>query len=119
MKKINDPKTKLYLTIGIIIFIIIVIWLLNFKKIIQSDVTQQNNNLEQEWQNVNKNFNDILIDFNELKHSFKQPTTTTEKIQNTIKLTPDQLEKTIKNLNLSTSTPSTTDITLPVDEKIN
>ncbi len=114
MQKINDPKTKLYLTISIIVFIIIIIWLLNFKNIIQSNNNyhHNNDNLKKEWQDVDKNFNDILIDLKQLKYSFKQSTSTTEKIQNTIKLTPDQLKNAIKNLNISSTTTSTIDTQL-------
>jgi len=109
MELINNPKIKLYLIIGIIVLLIVIAWVLNFKNIIQTNNTQ-NNDLGKEWQNVSKNFNDILINFNELKHSFKQPTTTTEKIQNTVKLTPNQLKNVMENLNLSSTTASTTEI---------
>jgi len=115
MELINNPKIKLYLIIGIIVLIIIIAWLINFKNIIQTDKVQ-NNNLGENWQDLNKKFDTVLINFEEIKHSFKQSTTTTKKIQNTIEITPNQLENIIENLNLSSSTASTTDISLPINK---
>jgi len=109
--KSTDNKTKFYLTIGTIVTIIIVAWFLNLKNIIQpnnSEKTDQNSELNQNWQQLTKDFNTAIDSFQEIKESLTQaPTSSTIELQNATSITPNQLETVIKNLNLASSTTST------------
>jgi predicted PurR-regulated permease PerM len=114
MNPTDKNKTKMYLTIGIITIVILIAWLLNFKNIIQKNSNTQNPEIEQNWHQITQDFNPVINNFQNIKQRFKQaPTSSIDNLQNSAKILPNQLKNIIENINLSSSTPSTTQSQLP------
>jgi len=106
----QNPRTKLYLIMGITMVIIFVVWVITLAHTLSSSTSQNDiipsatENLEPLKEKISQIFTEIKV----LKGSIvdQASTSTSDTLQNTIKINPDNLNEIIERLTIATSTPT-------------
>ncbi len=113
---INSQKTKFYLSIGLIMTIIIIAWIINLDKTLNTSQSAKESNkesiykpsLKQNWQQITNDVNDLYKNIKDLNNSYQSPTDSAETIQQAVQLSPDELENLVQNIKVKASTTTTT-----------
>jgi len=97
----RNPQLKMYLTLISLSLIIIIAWAFNLKKSIQANQSSQTEdvffiNLNNNWQQVNKNLNHLYSQFKQKANPISQAATSSDQLlQPVIQLDPEHLNNLI------------------------
>lgn len=111
---LNNPKTKMYFSIALTMAVIFTVWIVTLVHTLKKSTV--NNTKDKSISSNLKPLEDklavLLDDIESLKTVLSQPATTTgASLQGGLQIKPEELEKIIEKLDVSTSTPTSTPTT--------
>lgn len=118
MTKSANNKNKMYFTIGFIMVIIIVAWILNIKNTFNKNKSDDTDfkklELEQKWNELTTDLSQGFNNLQKFQQGLGQPSTSsTSQLQAATEIKPDQLKKMLEKIKIEISTTTTsTDLQL-------
>ncbi|NMC51978.1 hypothetical protein GYA54_04680 [Candidatus Kuenenbacteria bacterium] len=109
---LQNPRAKMYLSIALTMAAIFAVWVVTLTRTLKKPPTQKSSNISSDLKPLEEKLSVLFQDLQTLKTALDQSATTTAtSLQGGPQIKPEELDKIIERLDISTSTTTSTPTT--------